>query len=328
MGKRLALNDFLTKARKIHPEYDYSLVTEYKNNVTKVPVICHEKDITGKEHGIFMITPANLLSGRGCPKCEGKCFTSEERIKLCSIKYNGRYDYSKTDFSRVKDKTIVICPEHGEFITTFDNHFNKNCGCKKCVRNVWDTSSFKEEANKVHNECYLYDKTIYTNSHTKVIITCPVHGDFQQIPNAHLRGEGCPSCAKKSILEERIENALNENSISYIKDKRTKWLITEKRGQSHLDFFIPELNLAIECQGKQHFGVGGWTSEFDFKERYEIDKWKNEQCKKRNIEIIYLANENYITKKYINNYLGKIFFDIDELLRYIKYLLLNKKDNT
>ncbi len=318
MAEKMKLDEFLSTAKKIRPEYDYSLVTEYINSYTKIPVICHKKDITGEEHGIFMITPNNLLTGRGCNKCKGKGYSSDDRKLFCSILHNNKYDYSKSDFSTVKNKTIVICPEHGEFEIDFDHHFNSKIGCKYCSRPVRDLESFKTEAIKVHNGYYSYDNSIYVNAHTKIAITCPIHGDFFQTTNAHLRGEGCNKCAKTSILENKIESLLKNNDIYFVKDKKTKWLITEENGQSHLDFFLPDINLAIECQGKQHFGYGGWSNKFNFEKRYEIDKWKKEQCDNHNINLIYFANKNDTPKEY----LGKIFVNEEELLEYIKYLLL------
>ena len=227
MGKKLTMNEFLNRAKKLHPEYDFSLVTEYKDNNTKVPVICHKKDFAGREHGVFMITPANLLKGKGCNKCNGKGFSNDERKVFCSILYNNKYDYSKSDFSKSKNKTIVICPKHGEFKIDYDHHFNNKIGCKCCSKPVNDTDSFIREATAIHKGIYTYDKVDYVNSHTNVTITCPVHGDFSQIPNAHLRGEGCPSCVKISILENKIETLLTNNNISFIKNKRAKWLVTE-----------------------------------------------------------------------------------------------------
>ena len=318
MGKKLTLDEFLVKVKKVRPEYDYSLVTEYINNSTKIPVICHKKDFAGREHGVFMITPADLLTNKGCNKCNGKGFTNEDRKIFCSILYGNKYDYSKSDFSTSKNITTVICPEHGEFKVDYDHHFNAKIGCRYCSYPVRDTESFKKEAIIRHKGYYSYDKSEYVNSHTKVVITCPIHGDFEQSPNAHLRGEGCPDCAKVSILEYNVETLLKENNIKFIKDKKAKWLITEKNGQSHLDFFIPDIHLAIECQGKQHFGFGGWNSKYNYEERYEIDKWKKEQCDNHNINLIYFANKNDVPKEY----LGKIFVNEKELLKYIKYLLL------
>ncbi len=49
----------------------------------------------------------------------------------------------------------------------------------------------------VHGHRYDYNKTIYTNGNTKVIISCPMHGDFTQQPRAHIAGQGCPQCTQK-----------------------------------------------------------------------------------------------------------------------------------
>jgi hypothetical protein len=58
--------------------------------------------------------------------------------------------------------------------------------------------SFIKEANTLHCGRYNYNNVDYKNTHTKVIITCPVHGDFLQKPNVHLsQGCGCPVCAKE-----------------------------------------------------------------------------------------------------------------------------------
>jgi G:T-mismatch repair DNA endonuclease (very short patch repair protein) len=65
------------------------------------------------------------------------------------------------------------------------------------------TQSFILSANIVHSNKYDYSKTNYIKSKSKVTITCPLHGDFEQIPNAHLTGQGCPACGKLKKTESR-----------------------------------------------------------------------------------------------------------------------------
>ena len=67
---------------------------------------------------------------------------------------------------------------------------------------------FIEEANEKHNNKYSYEKVEYKNACTKVIITCPCHGDFQQIPADHLFGKGCIICSKKTRGTRNIERAM------------------------------------------------------------------------------------------------------------------------
>jgi hypothetical protein len=43
-------------------------------------------------------------------------------------------------------------------------------------------TEFALNASEIHNDKYDYSKVIYTNRNNKVIITCPIHGDFEQTP--------------------------------------------------------------------------------------------------------------------------------------------------
>lgn len=40
---------------------------------------------------------------------------------------------------------------------------------------------FIKKSNIAHNFKYNYDKSIYINKQTKVIVTCPEHGDFELV---------------------------------------------------------------------------------------------------------------------------------------------------
>lgn len=79
---------------------------------------------------------------------------------------------------------------------------------------------FIASCNRVHNNRYTYDKFVYVNSRVKGIITCHIHGDFNQSPDSHLNGRGCPSCGKlitrsKSSKEEFLEKVIKVHSHRY-----------------------------------------------------------------------------------------------------------------
>ena len=100
MSQRSTKENFIEKAREIHGnKYDYSKV-EYKNNRTKVCIIC-------PEHGEFWQTPRNHISQRqGCPKCS-KTFknTTESFIEKARKVHRDKYDYSKV-VQKLNIKTI------------------------------------------------------------------------------------------------------------------------------------------------------------------------------------------------------------------------------
>jgi hypothetical protein len=58
------------------------------------------------------------------------------------------------------------------------------------------TEEFIVRAKAVHGNKYDYSKVEYVNNSTPVVIICPKHGVFEQRPNNHYYGNGCPKCAR------------------------------------------------------------------------------------------------------------------------------------
>ena len=80
------------------------------------------------------------------------------------------------------------------------------------------TEEFIKKSEQIHGNKYIYEKVNYVNSHTKVCIICPEHGEFWQMPYSHLNGIGCKKC-NLSKGEERIKRFLDDNKINYIYNK-------------------------------------------------------------------------------------------------------------
>ncbi len=76
---------------------------------------------------------------------------------------------------------------------------------------------FIERAKQAHDNFFSYEKLEYISPKRKVIITCPVHGDFQQRPLDHLGGHGCSKCRsdKARRWTETDDNFLKENYASF-----------------------------------------------------------------------------------------------------------------
>ena len=80
------------------------------------------------------------------------------------------------------------------------------------------TKEFIDKASIKHNGRYGYDFVNYVNSQTPVIITCPIHGNFEQKPAKHLLGQGCPECngTKKKQLKNLFSRLDRFMEISMI----------------------------------------------------------------------------------------------------------------
>ena len=64
------------------------------------------------------------------------------------------------------------------------------------------TEEFIKKSREVHGDKYDYSKVEYVNNKNKVIIICPEHGEFPQYPVNHIRGKGCPKCAKNEAIKK------------------------------------------------------------------------------------------------------------------------------
>lgn len=203
---RMSTDEWVEKAKKVHGDkYDYSKV-EYIDADAKVCIIC-------PEHGEFWQKPSNHLSGRGCNMCrKSHQMTTEEFVAKAREIYGGKYDYSKSEYVKSSIKTTIICPEHGEF-KIIPNNFLQGQECLECTKEKHrenQEKTFIESAKKIHNNKYDYSKVKYVDYKTKVTIICPEHGEFEQIPFYHLRGQGCPKCLGKNKTTIDFINELKE----------------------------------------------------------------------------------------------------------------------
>lgn len=124
-----------------------------------------------------------------------KKLTQNEWIAKAREVHGDKYDYSKVNYINGRSQVIITCPIHGDFSQIARVHINQKCGCPKCSRNVLLTNEeFIEKARKVHGDKFDYSKVNITSSKEKITIICPVHGEFTQLYNDHLRGCGCNKC--------------------------------------------------------------------------------------------------------------------------------------
>ena len=162
------------------------------------------------------------------------------------------YDYSKVVFVNVHIPVIIRCSVHGEFNQRPVKHTSQKCGCPKCGREKANKSktlpkdTFIENARRVHGDTYTYEKVKYNNNHTPVVITCPIHGDFQQMPVKHTSQKcGCPRCSFTTSTADFIAKARQVHNNIYNYDKsifETSHKKTVVTCYKHGDFLITPNN--------------------------------------------------------------------------------------
>lgn len=282
----LTLEEFIEEANKrFDNKYDYSRVV-WKGFQKKVEIIC-------PEHGVFIQTPMAHLKSQGCGKCNGTYMDQDYFIEKSTAIHGGKYDYSKVHYVDNRTPVCIICPKHGEFYQSPNGHLLGH-GCKKCyaeetsARLTKTEENFLSIANEVHKGKYDYSQMQYVNRNTPIKIICPTHGPFMQVPKNHIKGSGCPMC-NSSVLEDTITNLLKKNNISFVPQKTFEWLTFN--GTLHLDFYLPDYDIAIECQGIQHFQpVEFWGGEDGLENTKKRDQVKKELCESKGIKMLYFSN--------------------------------------
>lgn len=151
-----------------------------------------------------------------------KPITKELFINRAVKKYGKKYDYSNVSYIDFQTPIEIICPIHGSFFQKPHEHLRSKHGCPKCGNDkinknrTLTTEIFIEKAIKKHGNRYDYSLTKYKNSTTKILIICPIHGEFYQEPNNHLKGSGCNKCGQNSLIDKvsvTIDNFIERSKI-------------------------------------------------------------------------------------------------------------------
>lgn len=263
MPKKLTQEQVISRFREVHGDkYDYSKV-RYVNDRTKVCIIC-------KIHGKFYQQPnVHYLHKCGCPKCadlvgsQKRRKGKEEFIKRAKKIHGNKYIYDKVELSKRKDKVCIVCPQHGDFWQTMESHLN-NRGCPICGKisskrkKSKDTNWFIDKAKNIHGDKYLYDKSNYKNSSSKITITCRKHGDFEQIVRNHLHGASCPHCKSENISKR--QNKTTEQFIQQAKivhgDKYIYDLVVYTKKGNKVKIICPKHGIFEQTPNSHLCGTG------------------------------------------------------------------------
>lgn len=158
---------------------------------------------------------------------------NDQFIKRGKIIHNERYSYDKCEYIGNRTKVIITCDIHGDFTQLPHNHL-RGKGCQFCGGSKkHNKETFIEKSKIKHDNKYDYYLVDYLDSRTKVKISCPIHGIFEQSPEKHMNGSGCHECGGSNRLTNRefilkslkIHNDKYDYSKVEYKNNKTKVII-------------------------------------------------------------------------------------------------------
>lgn len=193
---------------------------------------------------------------------------------------------------------ICNCPEHNIILARSGNLTSgntKSCGCRNTERR-------RQHMQKVGRSMALDLTNKQFGELTALRMTderkyqCPVWeckcscGKIHYVTSHDLVNHRIESCGHSydSRGVRRIKNILNKNEINYITEKTFPDCKSPTSNVSlRFDFYLPDYNLLIEFDGKQHFVED--TKNFfrdTLQDRQIRDNIKNQYCKEHNIPLV------------------------------------------
>lgn len=194
-------------------------VEDYVNNSTKIKHKC------SKGH-VYNQRPDKHLIGQGCRQCatikthNKQRKTPEEYYNECKSK---GLDLPIEDYRGALIKVKHKCSKCGNIYEQKPNEHLRGRGCSKCSGNI------KKTPEGYYNECkskgYDLPSEPYVNNHTEIKHKCNKCGNiYEQTPNKHLEGRGCPKCGRKKMVNSRIGKTKKKITEEYIKECKEKCL--------------------------------------------------------------------------------------------------------
>lgn len=286
------------------------LSNKYVNNNTNLLWEC-------KNSHVWKDTFTHIREGRWCTKCNRAirleqysknelkiaCRLAEENGGLC---LSSEYKNSKTSMLwKCKNnhiwKSVLSSVKQGHW-------------CHKCSIIVKATKKKEKNYKSIYkimvekNGKSLSNK--YVNSNTYMLWECE-NGHIWSAKFSYIKsGSWCPRCSVGKT-QKKLTNILEDifpDCKIYSNYKGFQWLKVSKYGKQEIDIYIPELKLAVEYDGEQHFmpvrwgGISLKRATEKLKRVKQLDKIKNAKVKEHQNDVRYFVRFNYnenINKEYV-----------------------------
>lgn len=204
--RKISIEEFIERARKAYPEYDYSK-TKYNGRHASIQIVC-------PAHGSFSTYTDRFFKQVPCPGCRKSIrqkASEKEFVEKAKAKFPD-YDYSLVKYVNIDTKVRIICPKHGVFMQTPYEHI-RGCGCSRCLGYHKTTGEYISEIKEIYKGRLDFSEFEYKGAFAPSYVTCLKCGwRFQIIPNRLSSGTGgCPHCRdikfRQAGRDKRTENA-------------------------------------------------------------------------------------------------------------------------
>ena len=304
---KLSNEDFVSRLKNVTNKIE--LLERYKSFHEKILCRCLR---CGHK---WMISPAKLLNGRGCPICARE-IRGKNKMKIGKKNFESNLKKKKPNIILIDEYMGVDTPTRFqckickyEFTTTPSKLLSTEYGCRQCHHNSMKLSNidFIDRLSKIHPNIIPVEK--YDNNNVKIKYYCKQCCEYHYATPANLlSGYGCPTC-NASKGEKKCKEILDNIDILYKPQFIFSDLVGIGGGNLRFDFGI--LNKQFNL-----IGLIEYDGEFHYKKMYENDgyeniqihdKLKNDYCNINNIPLLRIPYWQYKDmEKLIYTFVSKI----------------------
>ena len=280
----------------------------YKTSHKQIWIKCDKTNY----HGNYLININNFYNGKRCPYCFNRKIHPKDSFAQWGIDTVGedfleKYWSNKNTINpweiapQSHKKVWLLCQEHkyhndnGGYETSCDN-FYKGSRCGYCHNfKLHPSDSFgnlyPEKAKYWSKNNIKLPYEVAPCTDTKYKFICENCGSEFERSLASLNkantGVFCREC-NSSQLEIKTKDILEKYNINYNSQVEYEGLLGLGNRNLSYDFYLPDYNLLIECQGEQHerFVKGFHETKEVFEKQLEHDKRKKEYAEKHNINLL------------------------------------------
>lgn len=269
---------------------EYKILGEYKYINKKI-------EIRHLECGsIFNQIVSNHISGRGCPTCNLPKKITKDILQKRSDDINNNEYKIIGDYVDFNTKIEIMHKKCGKsYLQKPSYHYNgskcHNCNPKKRL-NLFDV---KVRISEIYNSSYKILSNNYEIKSSDIVdifhIKCGTY--FAKKLSYLLKGHGCPKCSEFKG-ETKISKYLESNKINYIFQK--KFEDCRNINVLSFDFYLQDLNICIEYNGRQHYESVEYFGGIKNLEKQRIrDNIKMDYCISNKIKLLVIKYDEDIT---------------------------------
>lgn len=303
---RMTADEFFQRMHQLYDATELDFLTaEFKNKGENVTAYC-------RKHGPITHTVSYWLEGKGCDYCNGK-FYPPDFLRLAREKHGNKYQYRGVKNIKSAQSYIKIhCdnPDHhwhrqrvylhlqGFGCVECSNYPNKKTPQQRC--DEWIKKCIKKYGEGRYDYSRAHED--YVNNDSLVWIRCCIHDYwFQQTPNnnVHTVNGSCPICSAdyvESQGEQTIRRWLEEHNITFEKEPEIPNENPRcKRTFLKPDFWLPDYNLYIEYNGKQHYEDVDYfhSDDWNLEDQQERDRTMRWYCEKHDHQLLEIPYWDY-----------------------------------